>query len=282
MRVNTRMFLARILAIWLLLSFSTTGILAAAPVENNPPAPHFVESGVIEIRADSFGLPLANDALALQYDKPSVRLERGDSFRFHIFVKQAGEYIVLFDVAVPETVLITAPEAELRVDGALPVEDARRIIFPLDYRNSASEFPIDRYGNQIPVQPVRLAHWMQVPIRDVNFFHKYPLAISLSRGEHEFEFTLKREALLLGSIYLRPFSPDIPYEVYLSRQTATDTSGVLITIEAEWPSFKNDVSIRPLYNRSLEVTPYDTYQLVLNTLGGDSWKRSGSAVYYEV
>ena len=53
-------------------------------------------------------------------------------------------------------------------------------------------------------------------------------------------------------------------------------------LEAEWPAFKNDFSIRPLYNRSLDVTLYDTYQLLLNTIGGDSWQRSGSALYYEV
>ena len=86
----------------------------------------------------------------------------------------------------------------------------------------------------------------------------------------------------MGSIYLRPFSPEISYDQYLEQNPYPDSSGVLIELEAEWPAYKNDVSIRPLYNRSLEVTPYDTYQLLLNTIGGDSWQRSGTTLYYEV
>ncbi len=236
----------------------------------------------IEIRADTFGLPLANDDLAHQYNKPSVRLTRGDSARFSVTIETAGEYTIAFDAAVPEEVLVTAPEGQLLLDGALPVEDARRIVFPLFYRSPAEEFPLDRYGNETLIPAVRLARWTQVYLRDVNLSRKYPLTIHLSQGEHDFEFVLTREILLLGSIYLRPFSPDMPYSDYLARKPAQDSVGVLIEIEAERPSYKNDISIRPLYDRSLEVTPYDTYRLLLNTIGGESWQRSGSALYYEV
>jgi ABC-type glycerol-3-phosphate transport system substrate-binding protein len=236
----------------------------------------------VEIRADAFGLPLAADSLAAQYDKPSVRLEAGTGIRFTADIPQEGEYVIAFDAAVPQEVLITNPEATLRMDGALPVEDARRILFPLYYRNSADKFPLDRYGNQILIPPARLERWEQTFLRDVNFRKKYPLAIHLAAGKHTFEFTLNRETLLLGSIYLRSFIPEVPYSQYLAETSATDTSGVLLELEAEWPSYKNDVSIRPIYNRSLSVTPYETYQLVLNTIGGDSWQRSGSALYYQV
>ena len=68
---------------------------------------------------------------------------------------------------------------------------------------------------------------------------------------------------------------------YLAANPAVDSSGVRIEMEAEFPSYKNDTSIRPVNSRSLEVTPYDTYKLLLNSMGGDSWDRSGSAVYYE-
>ena len=87
------------------------------------------------MRADAFGLPLANGDLARQYDKPSVRLNAGDSVRFTVSIPEEGEYTVTFDAAVPETVLVTAPEGKLRVDGNLPVEDARRILFPVYYRS---------------------------------------------------------------------------------------------------------------------------------------------------
>mgnify|MGYP001049598374 CR=1 FL=1 len=237
---------------------------------------------VLEVRSDAFGLPIADSPLARQYEKPCVRLEKGDRVRFSVRVETEGEYTISFDVAVPEEVPFTPPEGQLLVDGALPVEDARRVLFPLYYRSAADDFPLNRYGNQIPIPPVRLARWTEVYLRDVNFSRKYPLTVHLTRGDHELEFVLTRATLLLGSVYLRLFSLEPPYSRYLAQRSAPDSSGVLVEREAERPSFKNDVSIRPINSRSLDVTPYDTYQLLLNTIGGDSWKQSGSTLYYEV
>ncbi len=273
-------------AILLLLSNPAAGTFPVEARQETSPlsAAPFIEngSGAVEIGAGTFGLPLADDDLARLYDKPSVRLEAGDRVRFTASVEEEGYYTLAFDAAAPEEVLVTAPEGELRLDGALPVEDARRIVFPLYYRNGDDQFPLDRYGNQILIPPVRFTRWTRTFMRDVDLSQKYPLQIHLSQGEHEFEFILKRETLLLGSIYLQPFSPDQPYQQYLEATPHADTSGILIELEAEWPSYKNSVSLRPLYNRSLKVTPYDTYQLLLNTIGGESWQRSGSALYYEV
>jgi ABC-type glycerol-3-phosphate transport system substrate-binding protein len=119
-------------------------------------------------------------------------------------------------------------------------------------------------------------------MRDVNFNQKYPVQLNLTKGEHTFEFKLTKESMYLGSIYIESFSNYPDYSQYQDDNQAPDSSGVSIEIEAEFPSYKNDTSVRPVSNRSLDVTPYDTYKLLLNTLGGESWKRSGSAVYYEI
>jgi len=85
----------------------------------------------------------------------------------------------------------------------------------------------------------------------------------------------------LGSIYIQPFTENVDYQQYLADHPASDSKGFLLEMEAELPTFKNDTSIRPVHTRSLEVTPYDTYKLMLNTLGGESWQDSGTTVYYE-
>lgn len=254
-----------------------------AEADNFAPYYYHDEAGErqpIEIRADGFGLPLANDQAAQQYPKPSVRLQANQRIRFDALIEEEGYYTIAFDAAVPAEVMVAAPEGQLWLDGALPIEDARRIVFPVYYRNSLDKFPLDRYGNEILIPQARFVHWDKVFMRDIYFNQKYPLQVYLTRGKHTFEFVLTRETLLLGSIYLQPFSPAPSYSQYLEDHPYPDSSGVMIKIEAEWPSYKNDVSIRPLYNRSLEVTPYDTYQLRLNTVGGESWQHSGSALYY--
>ncbi len=234
----------------------------------------------LEIQADAYGVTLANDATAGQYQKPSVLLKKGDRVQFDAEIKQEGDYQIFFDMASAESYM-SPPEGSLLIDGALASADAPQIVFPLFYQNSAAQFPLDRYGNEALIKQQRLIQWSEVPLRDVNFSQKYPLQIHLSRGKHTFTFSDTQESLYLGSMYLREFVEPPTYEQYLQDNQAAEPSGVLITLEAEYPTYKNDTSVRPVSDRSLDVTPYDTYRLLLNTLGGDSWKRSGSTVYYK-
>ena len=239
------------------------------------------EENAVEIRADTFGLPPSDLEIARQYEKPSIFLKQNDAFQFEASVPADGYYTVSFDMAATET-FFNAPEGQLKIDGEFPLLDAQRIIFPVFYENSRDSFPRDRYGNDALIRQKQLLRWSKVTMRDVNFSHKNPSTIFLAEGKHQFEFTVTRESMVLGSIYLEPFSEYPTYEQYLAEHQAADSSGFYFEKEAEFPSFKNDTSIRPVNSRSLEVTPYDTYRLLLNTLGGDSWKKSGSAVYYQV
>lgn len=234
-----------------------------------------------EIRADAFGRPLATDAIAGMYDKPSVSLRANESVSFTAQIAEEGLYTLAFDVASTGT-SVNAPEAALSVDGELLAGDAQRIIIPIFYRNSLEAFPVDRYGNDALIRQERYVRWARVTMRDPNFVQEYPVQLRLARGAHRFEFRLTRESLLLGSFYLEPFRGYPDYSSYLGANPAPDSSGFMLEIEAEHPSYKNDTAIRPINSRSLAVTPYDTYRLLLNTLGGESWQRSGSTVYYEI
>jgi ABC-type glycerol-3-phosphate transport system substrate-binding protein len=235
---------------------------------------------IIEIQADAFGLPLSDHEAAALYAKPSVFLQPGDKVTFRVAIEHDGAYLLSFDLAATES-FINPPEGQLLIDGKFPSLDSRRIVFPIYYKNSQDSFPIDRYGNDALIRQERLIRWSRVSIRDANLSQAYPWQFNLTTGEHEFEFTLTEEHMLLGSIYLEAYSQYPDYSQYLTANQAPDSTGVIIELEAEFPSYKNDTSIRPVSYRSMDVTPYDTYRLLLNTIGGESWQRSGSAVFYE-
>ena len=272
----------------ILLTTWVPGGLAAQAAHPNTIAPQpqgqaatGAQSGkVIEVRADTFGLPLANDEVSQAYDKPSVLLQQNDTLQFNVQVEQAGQYIVSFDMTAKDA-FINGPEGQLEVDGAYPADSAKDIVFPIYYQNSTDQFPLDRYGNQALIRQVSIVHWSKAAMRDVNFSQKYPVQVQLSQGQHTFSFTLTQATMYLGSIYLEEFTSYPDYSQYLKDVQVPDSSGLMIVLEAENPSFKNNTSIRPVNSRSLDVTPYDTYRLLLNTFGGDSWNQSGSAVYYE-
>lgn len=234
----------------------------------------------IEISADAFGVPLSDHKGSDLYEKPSVFLQQNESIQFVVEIKEAGNYTLSFDTAVPDA-FITPPEGQLSVDGTFPLDDMQHIVFPIFYKDKDNEFPLDRYGNEALIRQESLIHWSKVAMRDVNFSQRYPLQLFLDQGKHTFEFRVTRESLLLGSVYIEPFSPYPSYRQYLAENAAPASSGVLIEIEAEHPAYKNDTSIRAINNRSLMVTPYETYRLLLNTLGGEKWDDSGSTVYYK-
>ena len=233
----------------------------------------------IEIAADSFGIPQAQGDIAGLYEKPSVLLEQGDSIQFEVVIPEEAEFMIAFDVAA--TSASSVPEGQFRIDGAYSVDDLQRVTFPIFYRSSTNVFPSDRYGNDALIRQVRDVRWSNTHARDVNSAYPYPLHVNLSAGEHRFDFTLAEGELYLGSIYLRPFRPYPRYTDYLAAQQARPASGLTLALEAELPTYKNDTSVRPVSDRDLSVTPYDTYRLLLNTLGGESWDVSGTAVYYE-
>jgi ABC-type glycerol-3-phosphate transport system substrate-binding protein len=226
----------------------------------------------LELGAESFGLPLAQGETARAYVGASVLLEPGDAVRVTV-VAPAGDYTLSFDAAVPESVL-SAPEGELRVNGAVPGGEAQGVRFPVYYRNSADAFPRDRYGNDALIRQVRDVRWTRAGA-----------PLQLGAGEQQLELTLLSGAVYLGSLYLEPLEPPPSYAQYLEAHATLQNitpPDFLLTLEAEFPAFKNDTAVRPESDRDLTVTPYHTSRLLLNTLGGESWGESGSAVFYEL
>lgn len=238
------------------------------------------DSSVIEVRADAFSIPVVQDEIAAGYAKSSVLLQEGESLVFTVNIAAAGDYTAAFDLA--STDVSSTPEGEMRVDDAFPTVEFERFRLPVYYRSTAEVFPKDRHGNDALIPQVRAIRWTTMPIRDVNFSQPYPARMRLTAGEHRFALTLTRGAAYIGSLYLKPFATYPDYADYAAAQVAPETNGFSVVVEAEMPTYKNDTSVRPNTNRNLTVTPYDTYCQLMNTLGGDSWIRSGSAVYYEI
>ncbi|MFN7036333.1 MAG: extracellular solute-binding protein [Bellilinea sp.] len=255
------------------------GLNHALPAGIKAPAAAASQQDRIEIRADAYGLPLHEDEWTAAYPKPAVRLQRGERIEVDFQVEQYGDYILYMDaLAGPD--LIGAPEGEIRINGQLPAADVPRVVFPVFYRNREDQFPLDRYGNQILIPQQRLMEWTKMPLRDATFTRSLPVTIYLDPGRHSLSLELTKESLYLGSIYLERFTGLPDYRDYLAAQPAAEASGVMLTLEAELPAYKNDTAIRPINSRSLSVSPYETYRLLLNTLGGESWQRSGGTVYY--
>lgn len=255
-------------------------VISDSQLERLPYSANALFPNALKISPEALGVSVVQDSVTSQYAHASTLLKQGESLSFTAEVPADGTYFLWFDVAVHAE--SPQPEGQLRLNSLNTTSDIYAFTLPIYYRNSTDTFPVDRYGNDALISQVRDVRWSTATIWDSTFSQPTPTQLTLSNGKHTFQFTLVQGTAYIGTLFLVPFSPYPSYDTYLTQHPATDSDGVLLTIEAERPTYKNSTSVRPNTDRSLAVTPYDTYCQLLNTLGGDSWKKSGTTVFYEI
>ena len=82
--------------------------------------------------------------------------------------------------------------------------------------------------------------------------------------------------VLLGNMYL---NKGIDIEEYTEPKKAE--GGEIYTLQGEYPTYRNDSSIRALCEYDVDITPYNVKKKELNTLDGQSFKDAGQTVTYE-
>lgn len=240
----------------------------------------------LEITASQFILKDAKKLVDKQnsqgYKDSVLHLNQGEDFEFNVDAPKAGLYNISLDYFILSNGLVSN-EGSMEVNGAHQYFEARRITFPALWENSTNEFPRDRYNNEVMPSQNRVVKWQNETIEDASHIQPGSLRVNLNQGKNTIKITLNSGELLIGNATV--FSPEenISYSQYKQENSSkTSPKGVMIVKEAEKVSYKNDTSINAIVSRDLEVVPYDTNALLLNTLGGDTWRKSGQAVFYNI
>jgi len=223
---------------------------------------------------------LLNEENSSGYGKPVAALKRDASVSFEVDVPIAGLYEIAFDYFITGGFL-TPPEGFLTVNGSLPYFEARRILFPSLWMHESFDFQSDRHGNEVMPPQIPIKKWQHISMEDASHIQSDPLLIHLSQGQNTIGLTITNGEMLLGDTHIFSSKKPVSYNDYINNHTDKSTPDNFMLIqEAEKYSYKNSLAINPVVSRDLEVTPYDTNRLLLNTLGGSSWRRAGQRVYY--
>lgn len=216
------------------------------------------------------------------YKNSVLHLKQGEEFEFNIDAPKAGLYNINLDYFILSNGLISN-EGSIQVNNEYQFFESRRVSFPALWENSTSNFPRDRYNNEVMPSQNRLEKWQNLVFKDASHIQPGALRINLKQGKNSIKIILNSGELLIGNIKVYYPEENISYADYKQKYSdKSSSSGVLITSEAEKVAYKNDTSINAIVSRDLEVVPYDTNALLLNTLGGDTWKKGGQAVYYNI
>jgi len=206
-------------------------------------------------------------------DQKSVTVE--------VEVQEEGLYEIGFDY-YPIGDGIVPIEGAIEINGDYPFSESRRVLFPVNWESEQGDFEKDRFGNDIVSEQFPMEEWHYLKVEDSSYLHKDPLKFHLEKGKNEITLTNLRGEMLLGNAYVTSSTEITSYDAYLDTYSDMKQMDVLQTYEAEQPLKKNSSYIRPVATEDPSAVPYDSKEVNLNALGGESWDEPGQTVSWQV
>lgn len=243
---------------------------------------NFPDSSAYEtiIAPSAFASLVLNDLSSSQgYPHPTYAWDDATEVSFDVTVPNTGLYQVALDFfSLSDNYLDL--ELSILINGELQYLEASQIILYKHWQQQ-SEFSLDRYGNDFYGSQTQIQTWIHQDFQDPMGLFVEPLAFLLDEGVNTITLKRIKGELLLGDITVTGLKTLPTYADYIGPHTVTATE-LLITTEAEIPTFKNASSIQPGVSRTVDVTPFSVRYLKLNSLSGATFNSERESVTYEL
>ncbi len=204
--------------------------------------------------ADKFGYE--GDAVLLDENSTGtyrVTLEKADKLAFY------ADYYILHNGLSDSEVTVT-------VNGN-PVSE--RSSLKALWRNESEEFKTDSFGNEIVPTQRKIDEWTGSYLYEYDFATVLPPVYDFNAGVNTIEIAVNAGGeLLLGELYLRSAVLPDDYKTYAASNNGAAFGRGSDIAEAEHYYYKNNLSVVPVSNSAVNVTPYDTYSNKLNGISG--------------
>ncbi len=165
------------------------------------------------------------------------------------------------------------------VDGQLPYAEANQLELESVWYNEGFTINSDEKGDHIRPTQVRHEGWHAMTLKDM---YGDAVQIYLDAGEHTLAIRNEDYGVYLHSLTLAAPVTVPAYESYV--MGATDGGEDYFQLyEGELAQYKSDSMLYPIYDRSSPVTqPYSIENVLLNTIGGSNWSKSGQWIDWEI
>lgn len=204
------------------------------------------------------------------------------SVSYEVDIKEAGLYELSFDY-YPLSNEVVPIEGAIQVNGKYSFYESRRIVFPADWKNAKQTFKKDRFGNDMIPKQKRIEEWSRITAEDASQLQAEPLKYELQKGKNTITLTNLSGEMLLGNAYVTSPGKLPSYKDYIKKHKDQKlVEDALITREAEKDYEKNSSYIRPFAANDTSAVPSSPKKLLLNTVGGESWTKSGQTVNWKV
>lgn len=227
----------------------------------------------------------AEDAQKLTLENVAcVRLLQEQAVEYTFSVEERGFYNIEM-LYYPMEGDGTAVKLDLRLDGQNPFEGTAALTLPRKWKFS-DEVRKDTQDNEIRRDSVEVTGWMRTRLENASLATGEALLFYLEPGEHTVRVGATRNAVALGEIaFVQPQQTPAYAEALAGWEKAgyTDAGESLELIQAEQATGRSEQSIAMQNDRSsASTTPYHSYKIRYNCLGGSSWKTSGEWAEWEI
>lgn len=217
-------------------------------------------------------------------DSMVVLLEENDTFTVNVNVSVAGLYHIGFDFMMEDT-YYTIPSIEVLVNGESQFNEMSDLELDVIWKSISLEENVryNRYGNELLPNSEAVLEWDKYFFDDYNSYFEDPYLFLLEEGENEISITALNLGFYVGKIYVKSASQIQSYQEYQSLYSGMDSfeEPLMLTLQGEDYSTKNELEIKASYYKESAMTPYTYKNTVLNQLDGSSVSRGGSYVTYD-
>ena len=205
-------------------------------------------------------------------------------------VPESGLYAIEFGY-YPISERATNVERTLRINGHVPVNEVRNIVFPKRWtdnylRNEEGKIYFEEDGNHNEKRPskVNAPEWLTYSVCDPTGYYSGDFYFYLEKGTNTITLEAQKEALVLETVTLRKRNIQKTYAEYLeecrSKGYTAAPAGSKIYIEAEHYSATSDGTLYAVSDSTSSITsPQHACYQRLNTIGGSNWSSTGQ--WYE-
>lgn len=176
-------------------------------------------------------------------------------------------------------------ERALYLDGEIPYTDAGNLVFFRTWRDKGDK-QYTEGGNEIRRSQEEVHVWSEVSLRATTGYHDDALLFYLEAGTHTLSLRSVREALTISAFTFRNSEEIATYAEVLASWTAMGAQPAKaqpLRIQGEEATLKSAATLYAVENRSSPLNdPYDMKHILLNCIGGTTWKYQGAWIEWDV
>ena len=170
---------------------------------------------------------------------------------------------------------------KLMIDGNSICMEADNIAFYRRFKD-ASKPTVNSVGDEVRASAKEILDWQENKLYDSLGRYSKPLSFAFSKGEHKLSFQYDSQKLSIAYIVLSAPDSNVSYSRYLSGKKSS-LKNFTEKFQAETSmSSRNDSAIGVASDGDPKVYPSKPGYLVMNTVGGYSFRSGGQSITFSV